>query len=194
VPLCTINSYVGAATGNDAFGGTSFADAKKTFQAAVDQVSPSGTVQVAAGSYAEAVSITKNGVTLQGAGAGPNLIANNTLTDNGRFGIEIKLPNGTGAESGDGSIVVSGNTATTYTGPATIALGANPGGGSLSGTITVNAVNGVATFANLSLDTSGAGYTLLASAAGLSGSTSTTFAISAAAPPQFVLYLPSMRR
>jgi pectin methylesterase-like acyl-CoA thioesterase len=140
VPLCTINSYVDAATGNDAFGGTSFADAKKTIQAAVDQVSPSGTVQVAAGSYAEAVSITKNGVTLQGAGAGPNLIANNTLTDNGRFGIEIKLPNGTGAESSDDSIVVSGNTATTYTDPTTITLGANPGGGSLSGTITVNAV------------------------------------------------------
>ena len=44
------------------------------------------------------------------AGAGPNVIANNTLTDNGRFGIEIKLPNGTGATSGDGSIVVEDNT------------------------------------------------------------------------------------
>ncbi len=43
------------------------------------------------------------------AGAGPNLIANNTLTDNGRFGIEIKLPNGTGQTSGDGSIVVENN-------------------------------------------------------------------------------------
>jgi hypothetical protein len=43
------------------------------------------------------------------AGAGPNLIANNTLQNNGRFGIEIKLPNGTGLESGDGSIVVSNN-------------------------------------------------------------------------------------
>ncbi len=44
------------------------------------------------------------------AGAGPNLIANNTLSNNGRFGIEIKLPNGTGLETGDGSIVISGNT------------------------------------------------------------------------------------
>jgi hypothetical protein len=43
------------------------------------------------------------------AGAGPNLIANNTVTDNGRFGIEIKLPNGTGATSGDGSIVIQNN-------------------------------------------------------------------------------------
>ena len=46
------------------------------------------------------------------AGAGPNVIANNTLTNNGRFGIEIKLPNGTGQTSGDGSIVVENNTVT----------------------------------------------------------------------------------
>ncbi|HST04457.1 MAG TPA: right-handed parallel beta-helix repeat-containing protein, partial [Chloroflexia bacterium] len=45
-------------------------------------------------------------------GAGPNLIANNALINNGRFGIEIKLPNGTGLETGDGSIVVSGNSVT----------------------------------------------------------------------------------
>ncbi len=44
------------------------------------------------------------------SGAGPNLIATNVLTDNGRFGVEIKLPNGTGADSGDGSIVVENNT------------------------------------------------------------------------------------
>jgi len=44
-----------------------------------------------------------------GSGAGANLIANNTISNTGRFGIEIKLPNGTGATSGDGSIVVSNN-------------------------------------------------------------------------------------
>ena len=31
------------------------------------------------------------------AGAGPNVISNNIVRNNGRFGIEIKLPNGTGA-------------------------------------------------------------------------------------------------
>ena len=65
VPLCTADCYVDAATGNDAFGGTSNADAKKTIQAAVDQVAPNGTVHVAAGSYAEAVTITKSGITLR---------------------------------------------------------------------------------------------------------------------------------
>lgn len=265
---CSTTCYVNAATGNDAFGGASPDRAKRTIQAALDQVAVAGTVTVAAGTYPEAVSITKNSVTLQGAGAGadpaqhtiidgpvatssgislpsanttgvtirslrvqeftrggicstgannnsftvdsvhvvanttgagcqggiyvngpvsdvtinnvraegntsrgiviwngfkqrititnntvvnnaccgielqdgtasgvtitgntvsgnadsgiaavglmagagPNVIANNTLTDNGRFGIEVKLPNGTGAELGDGSIVVSDNT------------------------------------------------------------------------------------
>jgi parallel beta-helix repeat protein len=46
------------------------------------------------------------------AGAGPNLISGNTITDNGRFGLEIKNPDGTGATTGDGSIVVEDNTAT----------------------------------------------------------------------------------
>ncbi|MFZ2487473.1 MAG: right-handed parallel beta-helix repeat-containing protein [Anaerolineae bacterium] len=53
------------------------------------------------------------------SGAGPNLIANNTLTDNGRFGMEIKLPNGTGLTSGDGSIVVENNTVSRTATPAT---------------------------------------------------------------------------
>jgi len=37
-----------------------------------------------------------------------------------------------------------------------------PGGGTLSGTTTLSAVSGVATFSNLSIDKSGAGYTLTA--------------------------------
>lgn len=44
------------------------------------------------------------------AGAGANLIANNVVTDNGRFGIEVKLADGTGLDNGDGSIVVENNT------------------------------------------------------------------------------------
>jgi len=53
-----------------------------------------------------------NGIGVIGlkAGAGPTLIANNILNNNGRFGIEIKNPNGTGLTSGDGSIVIENNT------------------------------------------------------------------------------------
>ena len=43
------------------------------------------------------------------SGAGPNVISGNTITDNGRFGIEVKNPDGTGMGSGDGSIVVENN-------------------------------------------------------------------------------------
>lgn len=43
-------------------------------------------------------------------GTGANVISNNTVTDNGRFGIEIKNPDGSGAPSGSGSIVISNNT------------------------------------------------------------------------------------
>ncbi len=52
------------------------------------------------------------GITGLTSGAGPNLIFQNTVEDNGRFGIEIKLPNGTGATSGDGSILVDDNDVT----------------------------------------------------------------------------------
>jgi hypothetical protein len=72
-----------------------------------------------------------------------------------------------------------GNTATSFTGNVTVALGSNPGGGTLSGTTTMGAVNGVAVFTNLSIDKMGTGYTLAASASGLSSATSASFAITA---------------
>ncbi|MBI4420748.1 MAG: Ig-like domain-containing protein, partial [Gemmatimonadetes bacterium] len=71
----------------------------------------------------------------------------------------------------------AGNTVTTATDAVTLALGTNPGGGTLSGTTTVNAVNGVTTFTNLSISQAGTGYTLTASASGLTGTTSTAFDI-----------------
>ncbi len=76
----------------------------------------------------------------------------------------------------------AGNTVATFGNTITIALGANPGGGTLSGTRTVTAVNGVATFSNLSIDRAGNGYTLVATATGITAATSAAFNI--AAPPQ----------
>jgi hypothetical protein len=72
-----------------------------------------------------------------------------------------------------------GNTATSFTGNVSVAIGTNPGGGTLSGTVTVPAVAGVATFSTLSIDKKGTGYTLAASASGLTGATSATFTINA---------------
>jgi hypothetical protein len=58
-----------------------------------------------------------------------------------------------------------------------LAIATNPGSGALSGTLPQNAVNGVATFSNLSIDKIGTGYTLAASSAGLTSATSTAFNI-----------------
>ena len=71
----------------------------------------------------------------------------------------------------------SGNAVAGATNAVTIAIGANPGGALLTGTTTVNAVNGVATFSTLKLDKIGVGYTFTASASGLTGATSTSFTI-----------------
>src|SRR5213076_3001715 len=71
----------------------------------------------------------------------------------------------------------SGNTATGFTGNITVAIGTNPSTGTLSGTKTVAAVAGVATFSGLSIDKAGTGYTLTATGAG--STTSTAFNITA---------------
>jgi hypothetical protein len=68
-----------------------------------------------------------------------------------------------------------GNLVTSATTSVSIALAANPGNSTLSGTTTVAATGGIATFADLSLNRPGTGYTLRASASGLSAVTSAGF-------------------
>src|SRR5439155_100880 len=75
----------------------------------------------------------------------------------------------------------AGNGVTGFTGLITVAFGGNPGGGTLAGTPTGRSVDGVATFSTLSINNAGNGYTLLASASGLTGTTSASFNITA--PP-----------
>src|SRR5207245_1667821 len=55
-----------------------------------------------------------------------------------------------------------GNLVPGFTGSVSVALGANPGGGTLSGTTPVAAVGGLATFFDLSINKTGSGYTLTA--------------------------------
>ncbi len=70
----------------------------------------------------------------------------------------------------------------------TIALGANPAGGVLSGTTTVSPVNGVATFSDLSIDRAGQGYTLIATYEDLSATSSATFAVMAGTATSIALH------
>jgi hypothetical protein len=73
---------------------------------------------------------------------------------------------------------VNGTVVTSATHSVTVALGpGSPAGASLSGTLTVNAVNGIATFNNVIVLPAGVNFTLVASAAGLTSDTSPAFGI-----------------
>jgi hypothetical protein len=73
---------------------------------------------------------------------------------------------------------LNGDPITTSTATVAVAIGTNPGSATLGGTTSVAAVAGVATFANLTLDAAGVGYTLAVSSAGLAGDTSDAFTVS----------------
>ena len=75
-----------------------------------------------------------------------------------------------------------GNTAPTFSGSITVAIGSNPSSGTLSGTLTQSAVSGIAAFPSLSINSSGTGYTLTASATGLTGATSSSFDVTGGSP------------
>ena len=66
---------------------------------------------------------------------------------------------------------------TTGTYGITVAIGTNPGGGTLSGTTYQSTVNGVATFSGLTIDHAGINYTLAATAPTLPLATSAPFTI-----------------
>jgi hypothetical protein len=59
----------------------------------------------------------------------------------------------------------------------TLSIGANPGGGTLGGTLTVTVSGGIATFSDLAIDVVGDGYTLHAMATGLTDADSAAFRI-----------------
>src|SRR5262245_2360119 len=91
-----------------------------------------------------------------------NAVANSPIPGS----IDIGIVDGTGTVRNDATNAV------------TITIGTNPGGATLSGTATLNAVNGIASFTGLTLDKAGTGYTLVATSAALQPDTSTTFNVS----------------
>ncbi len=76
----------------------------------------------------------------------------------------------------------AGNRVTTATTSITLGFGSNPGGSTLSGTVTQSAVAGVATFPGLSLNRTGTGYTFTADGGALPQATSSAFNITPGAP------------
>ncbi len=74
-----------------------------------------------------------------------------------------------------------GNTVGTGTSPITLSLvvGTGTPGASLGGTLTVSAVGGEATFSDITVDSAGANYRLLATSPGLTEDTSIAFSVTA---------------
>ena len=94
-----------------------------------------------------------------------------SVAANASFGLTVTAEDG------------SGNIATTYTGPVTLALSGGTSGAVLGGTLTGTAINGVATFSNLTINTVGTGYTLTASSSPLTSATSSINVVAATGAP-----------
>jgi len=70
-----------------------------------------------------------------------------------------------------------GNVLTAFSGTVRVALGSNPSGGTLGGTVSVAALSGVAFFDTLVISKAGSGYTLVASAPGFGSVVSAPFTV-----------------
>ncbi len=124
-------------------------------------------------------------------------IANLLIPDLASYGLPTKLaittqpPASVTAGSTFGLAVTVedriGDVITSYNGSVTIALSNNPGAGTLGGTLTVTAVNGVATFSGLILNAAGIGYTLTASSGSLIKTTTTPINVTAAAASKLIV-------
>src|SRR5919197_67910 len=104
-------------------------------------------------------------------------------------------PNGTAGEPLSPAVRVSamdsaGRVDTTFQGAVTVTLGEHPAGATLRGTRTVNAVRGVASFTDLSINRADTGYTLVATATGVRGATSAAFDVGPAAAGRLAFTVP----
>ena len=91
--------------------------------------------------------------------------------------VQVKDSNGILVASSTASVALAITSGTPTTG----------GPGTLSGTLTQTAVNGVATFNNLSVNTAGTGYSLTATSTGVSAGTSSTFNVTGGAVDHFAI-------
>ena len=76
---------------------------------------------------------------------------------------------------------IHGNLVGTSSAAVTLALATNPTGTQISGTLTVNAVNGVATFANVHVNAAAAGYVFAATASQMASAQTAAFTVLPAA-------------
>lgn len=145
--------------------------------AAVGGVASFSNLQISeSGSYTLIASGTQVSTAYKPAG----VVSNSFILD--EVMVFTTQPDNTGPGDTMSAVVVTvrdgaGNTITGFTGNIMISILNNPSGGVLSGTTTVAAVSGVATFSDLSIDAVGEGYTLESASTGLQNVESASFNI-----------------
>ncbi|HEV3165927.1 MAG TPA: FG-GAP-like repeat-containing protein [Isosphaeraceae bacterium] len=152
----------------------------------------SGVVSVAAGAgvasfFGLKVDKGGNGYTIQATTAGLPAITTNAfnVTLPASHLVFSTAPPASVTAGAGFSLIVSaedplGNVDTGFVGTVTLALAANPGGSILGGTLNVPISSGVASFTALTLNKAAAGYTILATSAGLTSDTSSAIAVTGA--------------
>jgi uncharacterized repeat protein (TIGR01451 family) len=140
----------------------------------LDRAAAGYTLQVSAGS----LSATTSAITAV-AGSATHLVVTTppagSVTAGAGFGLVVQAED------------AFGNVDLTYGGGVTVALASNPGNGTLGGSLTIAAANGVATFSGLSLDRAAAGYTLRLSSGSLTAATTNPVTVTAAPGTQLVV-------
>jgi subtilase family serine protease len=106
----------------------------------------------------------------------------NTVTAGSSFGLSVAVEG------------LNGDVATDFNGSMTVALASNPAGGPLTGSLTVMARNGIATFSGLVLTRAATGYSLCVTATGTAAAATSTFdVLPAAATHLMVISGPPLR-
>jgi uncharacterized repeat protein (TIGR03803 family) len=127
---------------------------------------------------------SKNGGTLFSLALPASQLVFTAEPGNTMAGVDISPAVKVSVEDAYGDVVTTDNSNVTVT------LAANPGSGTLEGTLTVAAVNGVATFSNVAITTLGTGYTLTATDGSLTAATSTRFNVTARPSQNFAFLSP----
>jgi len=171
------------ATAKDA-GGTTVAGVKFLWVSANANVAVVDTTGLARGTGVGAVTITALG---RGEPGNAVLSVGSSATTPTKLAFSVQPSTSTAGLALSPAIEIevrdaSDNLVPSARNAVTLSFAANPGAGTLAGTRTVAAVNGIASFSGLWIDKAAAGYTLTAAASGLTPATSNNFTVNPGAP------------
>jgi hypothetical protein len=136
-----------------------------------------------------------NGYTLQVTSSGPTSVTTGPIDVTPtatQLEVTSQPPSTVVAGTGFGLSVsvadASGNLVSSYNGDVSVALVNDPDGGELGGTLTLTAVNGVATFSGLTINVASAGYILQATSSGLAVATTAPITVTVGPVPHLAIF------